>query len=150
MFQRDYLMRMIAELIDAVIRSIKRQYPDAKAAIQGIEGEIGRVTDSDHNLLLSMAPDSMVAYLDLGHFQADSAEYVVRSLYYLSDLYAKQGDHSSANLRALQADKLSARYQLGIDASSASADQLEKFFASPDDPSVEPDPQLSASSSQAD
>jgi hypothetical protein len=60
MFQNDYLMRMILQMVQAMQRSLEQSQNDPEAAADELESVIGDAVDIDSDLFFSFAPESMV------------------------------------------------------------------------------------------
>ncbi|MDR2491940.1 MAG: hypothetical protein LBD25_00515 [Coriobacteriales bacterium] len=128
MFQNDYLMRMILQLVEALRRSMNKEHQTRDEELSDLERSIGDAVDMDPDLFLSLAPESMVSVLQIGEFDPGLAGLVVRSLYYEADLLYQNGNKPAADLRRAQADALARAYGVDADIASASPDALEEYF----------------------
>ncbi len=67
MYEQDYLMSIIAQLLGAIRRSVERaageEDPDGAAAM--MDAAIGEATDLDGTALLSLAPASLAGILQV-------------------------------------------------------------------------------------
>jgi outer membrane protein TolC len=129
MFQNDYIMRMILQLVEAIRRSLQQGYASRDEEIESIEHALGDAMDLDPSLALNLEPASLVSVLDLGNFDDQLGGYVTRSLYYQADLLDAEGKTQRASLRRAQADAIAARYNIEITRESVSPEELEAFFA---------------------
>ena len=129
MFQNDYLMRMILQLVEAIRRSMQHGYASREEEIQAIEAALGECMDLDPSLALNLAPDSLVSVLELGNFDSQLGGYVTRTLYYEADLLEAENKTQSASLRRAQASAIALKYAIDISSDAVSAEELEAFFA---------------------
>ena len=128
MFQNDYLMRMIAQLVAAIQRAMRDTRKEPERSIEAIEAAVGNAVDIDPRLFFSLAPDSMVSMLQLGSFDENLCEYVVRSFYCEAELFEEVGDVNRANLRRAQADAIAEAYGKAICVDDVAPEALEEFF----------------------
>jgi hypothetical protein len=129
MFENDYIMRMILQLTRALRRSLTREHPTPLDEIKDIEGKVAEAVDMDPNLMYRLEPNSLVSVLQLGSIHPALAVYVVRSLYYVSDLHETQGDLSTAELRREQGDAIAAAYGIPVTLADATPEALEEFLS---------------------
>lgn len=116
MLENDYLMRLLLQFVDALRRSWfeAKEKKDPKAAAEMLEDAVGEATDIDGEALLALAPDSLVAVLQVSGTDPRVIEYVARSLA-LSSVYQREaGDEELADLRLAQAQALSDAYDLQL------------------------------------
>jgi hypothetical protein len=129
MFESDYIMRMILQLVRVLRRSLARQFPSREAEIKDIEGSIAEAVDLDPRLMFTLSPESLVSVLELGNFDTQLAGYVVRSIYYESDLLERDGQAAKAQLRRQQADAIAARFGVQVEPADLGPAGLENFLA---------------------
>ena len=67
MFEQDYLMRIIAQLLGAIRRSMERAAgeEDPDGAARALDMALGDATDLDGEALLSLAPESLASVLQV-------------------------------------------------------------------------------------
>jgi len=131
MFQNDYLMRMIMQFVQALQRALQQQKDDPLLAAESVEDMIGEALEIDPQLFLSMTGESMVSYLQLGDLDYTLGGFLVRSLYYESDLLAGMGQARLASLRRSQADAVAKAYQLPVVPADAQPDTLAAWLEDP-------------------
>ncbi|MBQ9069610.1 MAG: hypothetical protein IJ131_11265 [Eggerthellaceae bacterium] len=132
MFEHDYLMRMIMQLIEAIQRSInmsKSGADDPAAQAQLLEDAIGSATDMDGGVLLSLSPDSIANILDLSGTDPRVVEYIGRSLYLESAYLAQAGATDLAMVRAEQALALAEHYGFPLDEELGPEAAMEAFLS---------------------
>ena len=116
MFERDYLMRLLVQFVEAVRRSwfMARKDEDPKGAAELLENAVGEATEIDGATLLALAPESMAAVLQVSGTDPGVVEYVARSLA-LSSVYQRDaGDEALADLRLAQAQALAQAYGIEL------------------------------------
>ncbi|MDR0888671.1 MAG: hypothetical protein LBM21_02095 [Coriobacteriales bacterium] len=129
MFERDYLMRQIMDLVVAIRRSLEHKYKSPEEEIKDIEDSVGDAVNIDSELLLSMDAQSMLQMLEISDIDPKLVGYLVRSLYYVSGLSEDCGMRERAELRKSQADALVSAYGVDIDPDTcATPEELEAFF----------------------
>ena len=131
MFQHDYLMRMIMQLIEAIMRSmqIAKDKEDPQAAADMLEGLVSNATNLDGGVLLSLTPESISSILDASSTDPRVAEFLGRTLY-LESLYLVQcGKTELAELRLAQAHALAEAYGFSLDEELGAEDAMEAFLA---------------------
>ena len=82
MLEQDYLMRIFLQFAEILRRSWfkARDEHDPKAAADMLENAVGDAVDIDGATLLSLAPESMAAILQVSGTDPRVTEYVARSL----------------------------------------------------------------------
>ena len=82
MFEQDYLMRIIAQLLGAIRRSMERAAgeEDPDGAARALDMALGDATDLDGEALLSLAPESLASVLQVSGVDPHLTEYIARSL----------------------------------------------------------------------
>ena len=137
MFENDYLMRMIMQLIEAIQRSINmaKNNEDPAASAQMLEDAIGAATELDGGVLLALSPDSIAEILGVSGTDPQVAEYVGRTLYLESSYLAQAGARDLALLRAEQALALADAYNFSLDEDLGPEAAMEAFLASEEDSS---------------
>lgn len=133
MFEQDYLMRMIMQLIEGIQRSMEKgdgDEEDPAAAADMLEGAIGAAVDMDGGVLLSLSPDSIAGILHATGTDEGVSEYVGRSLYLESSYLADAGNSELANLRLEQARALARAYGFSLDEQEGSRAAMHDFLES--------------------
>lgn len=117
MFERDYLMKLISDLIQAMAKSIIQadEEENPYAAARSLELAIGNAVDMDASLFLSLEPASMSSMMAISSMDANGAEYIARSLSLASVYNRKAGDEHLAALRMGQAKAVAEAYGLSLD-----------------------------------
>lgn len=112
MFEQDYLMRMILQLVEGIRRSMElsRNKHDPESAAELLEAAIGQATDLDGSVLLSLAPESIANILQVSGTDPAVVEFVGRSLLLESEYLQEAGNFEIAQLRASQAQALAQAY----------------------------------------
>lgn len=131
MFERDYLMRLIAELGAAIRRSMERtteldHTPGDSAKL--LEAAIGTAIDFDGATLLALAPESIAQIIQVSGTDSRVTEYVARSLMLCSRYYEEDGDTALAELRAKQARAIAAAYGHDLPEDAATDEAIEAFL----------------------
>ena len=82
MFEQDYLMRIIAQLMGAIRRSMERAGGDEnpEGAAQLLDLAVGDATDLDGEALLSLAPESLAGILSVSGVDPILTEHIARTL----------------------------------------------------------------------
>lgn len=112
MFERDYLLRIIAELGAAIRRSLQQGEVerDPADAAKTLEAAVGAATELDGATLLSLAPESIASIIQVSGTDPIVTEYVARSLHLAARYHAQAGDEALAALRAAQAQAIADAY----------------------------------------
>lgn len=135
MFERDYLMKLLADFVQAIMRSLQQgdQQRDPRAAAETLEGAVGVAVNMDAATFLCLAPESIATILQVTGTDPRVTEYVARSLALASHYSAQAGDRELAEIRAAQASAIADAY--GIDLGSAesgddASEAMERFLES--------------------
>ncbi|MEF9925429.1 MAG: hypothetical protein RR666_00150 [Raoultibacter sp.] len=130
MFEQDYLMRMFAQFMAAIRKSIKkaRDEKDPEAAAELLEVAIGNATEIDGGVLLSLAPESIAGVLQVSGTDPRVAEYLVRSLLLEADYLREANQPEKATLRGAQAQALAAAYGFVADEALITPEELDALF----------------------
>ncbi|ACU94961.1 hypothetical protein Ccur_12830 [Cryptobacterium curtum DSM 15641] len=131
MFERDYLMRLIMQLVEAIQRSFQLadEDKDPAAAADLLEGAIGTAVDMDSGVFLSLAPDSLADVLRVSSDGAQMAEYVGRSLRLEANYLVAAGNVERAALRLDQAQALADSFGFSLDEETGPQAAMEAFLA---------------------
>lgn len=129
MFERDYLVRMLAQLIEGIIRTmeLKRGDNDPKAAADSLESVIGQATDIDGSILLGLSPDSISDILQVSGTDPGVVEFIARSLLLAADYLEEAQDLSLADLRRSQGLALIRDYGLSVDMQVSAEDAMDAY-----------------------
>jgi len=135
MFENDYLMRLIMQFIEGIMKSMNlyQEQNDPAAAADLLEGNIGNATELDGGVLLSLAPESIASVLDVSGTDPAVCEYVGRSLFLESFYLTEAGNDEKAALRLQQAQALAAHYGFDLDEEAGPESAMEAFLASLED-----------------
>lgn len=131
MFEQDYLMRMILQLVEAIRRSLEAANGtehDPAAAADMLEAAIGTATDIDGSVLLSLAPESISDILQVSGTDPGVAEYVGRSLYLESNYLREAGNDDLAAIRISQAQALARSYGFSLHEEMGAEAAMDAFL----------------------
>ena len=104
MLQRDYLLEIISQFVEAVMRAMRLAVENSDpSACQEIEQQVGELLDLEPETALQLAPDSLVTMMVLSGMGSSVAHYVSYSLERLSTIYESMGETDKSGLRHLQA-----------------------------------------------
>ena len=118
MFQHDYLMRMIMQLIEAINRSMvlaKGGQQNPAAAADMLEAAVSGATELDGGVLLSLSPESIADILSVSGTDPRVVEYVARTLYLESEYLYQAGNEQLSDVRYEQALALAQVYGFSLD-----------------------------------
>lgn len=132
MFEQDYLMRMILQLIEAINRSMERARGERGTGVAAelLDEAIGAATEIDGEVLLNLAPASIADILSVSGTDPAVIEYVAHSLSLSSQYWREAGDARKADLRAAQADALARSYGFEIQGDVAPDAAMRAFLES--------------------
>ncbi|MDR1422229.1 MAG: hypothetical protein LBI64_05125 [Coriobacteriales bacterium] len=134
MFQNDYLMRMILQMVQVMQRAMTQMKEDPEQTAAELERVIGEAVDIEGDLFFSLAPESMVSMLQIGNFDEQLGGYVIRSIYYEAELLEKAGHTQRADLRRAQADAVAKAYGYDITPADLQPEALSAYFSDEEDP----------------
>lgn len=135
MFEQDYLMKMILQLVRALERSLTvRRDGEADPAREAekLEDMVGMLLDADAHDLLTLAPESFATIAGITCVDQNSLEVVARTLA-LSALYLREaGFEDVSDIRMNQACAVGARVgipaeELSDETQAALAAYLQRF-----------------------
>lgn len=106
MLQRDYLVQLIQQFIQAIINSRIAAKHDPLSAAESLETAIGAATDIDGATLLSLGPESIAAVMQLSGVDPRVAGYIAHSLKLEADYLRQAGTFDLAELRMGQAQSV--------------------------------------------
>lgn len=125
MFEQDYLVRMLMQLVRGIMRNLELiKDDDPKAAAELLEASIGEATELDGSVLLSLSPDSIADILQVSGTDPGVIEFVSRSLLLAASYLQEAGEAQAAQLRYDQGMALAQAY--GIDV-TADQDAFQAF-----------------------
>lgn len=124
MFEQDYLMRLLTQFFAAVSRSVREQRDerDPKRAAEALETAVGEATDIDAAVLLSLAPESIAAVMQVSGVDPQVTGYVARGLLLEARYLREAGEGALADVRSGQAHAIAQAY--GFELSDGSVDEL--------------------------
>lgn len=129
MFERDYLLGQVFRLIEAIRRHRERQQGqcDSRETAEMLQQAIGEATDIDGAVLLSLAPESMVAVLQVSGTDEHVIPYVAHSLKLVAECL--ESEPELAALRMAQAQALADAYSVDLSLDPlAENDAIEEDF----------------------
>ena len=89
---------------------------------------VGEATDLDGEALLSLAPESMAAILQVSGVDPHLTEHIARSLLLSARYYGETGNGEMAALRSNQAQALAAAFGHELLAEAVTDQELEAFL----------------------
>lgn len=112
MFERDYIMKLLADLLQAIVKSMLQAEKEENPylAAQTLEAAIGNAVDMDASVFMSLSPDSMASIMAISHTDPRSTEYIARSLALAAEYNRKAGFGEIADLRQGQAEAVAAAF----------------------------------------
>lgn len=112
MFERDYIMKLLADLIQAIVKSMLQAEKEENPylAAQTLEAAIGNAVDMDASVFMALSPESMASIMSISHTDPRSTEYIARSLALAADYNRKAGFDEIADLRQGQAEAVAAAF----------------------------------------
>lgn len=129
MFERDYLMKLIADFVMAVRKAIVQKDgesdPAGSAAL--LDVAIGNAVDIDGAVFLSLSPESIAMILEVSGTDPLVTEYLARSLKLAGQYHREAGEEDVAALRIAQAQAIAEAYGHEIDFTEGAGE--EAFFA---------------------
>ncbi len=130
MLHQDYLVRMFLQLASAIRESILKikNGGDAQAAAELLDASLINATEIDGSLLLSLAPESMAAMLQLSESDPRLMGYMARTLLLSSHYWQEAGQSQQAHLRAGQAQAVAQAFGFELDDAAVEPEELERFF----------------------
>ena len=115
MLQRDYLMQMIQQFIQAIINSRTTVQRNPQEAADSLENAIGQATDIDGATLLSLGPESIASVMQLSGVDPRVAGYIAYSLQLEADYLHQAGNVALADLRQQQAQAVAETFMCDMD-----------------------------------
>ena len=108
MLQRDYLIEVIVEFVDAVTQALRMAHaaddvPSALEAAGELEQDVAGLLDLDPTIAMNLTPDSLVTMIMLSGIGDALSEYVAFALDHVADVYDSVGSDKLAILRHEQA-----------------------------------------------
>lgn len=116
MFERDYLVRMLVNLANAIRKSLNkaRGEGDLSASIEILQDSITNSIDIDGSVLMSLNPDSFVSVIKVSNTDPRAVVYIVYSMLLQSYYLKKLNQTELSLLRQQQAEKLACEYNVDI------------------------------------
>ena len=130
MFERDYLVRMLAQLFEGIVRSLELVHGknNPKAAADALEQTIGQATDIDGSILLGLSPESIADILQVSGTDPGVIEFVSRSLLLAADYLDQAGDTALATLRREQGRALIRSYGLLVNTDAPAEEEMKAYM----------------------
>ena len=134
MIQQDYLLRLIAQFIQAMLHArrvagrvaedeeaadavagegVDEPNPDPVGAAEMLEIAFGEAVDMDPQMLLVLAPESLASILRVSGTDAQLVPYLVECLELEAEFLDQAGMAEVSEVRAAQAATLARAYNLG-------------------------------------
>ena len=132
MFEQDYLMRIIAQLLGAIRRSMERAAgeEDPDGAARALDMALGDATDGE--ALLSLAPESLASVLQVSGVDPHLTEYIARSLMLSGRYHGEAGRADMAELRRAQGRAVAAAFGHELGSDPVSDEALEALMTASD------------------
>ena len=126
MFEQDYLMRIIAQLLGAIRRSMERAAgeEDPDGAASALDMALGDATDLDGEALASV--------LQVSGVDPHLTEYIARSLMLSGRYHGEAGRPDVAELRQAQGRAVAAAFGHELGADPVSDEALEALLTASD------------------
>ena len=126
MFEQDYLMRLLLQFFQGLMKSYERliDNEDPQGAADLLEVAIGEATDMDGAALLSLAPESIATVMRVSGIDPNVTQFVARSMLLESVYLADAGDVALSELRASQACAIAAAYGFDLPSDPADFDSI--------------------------
>lgn len=105
MIERDYLMRLLLNLAQGIVRSmqVEKTANSHTDSAEMLEAAIGDAVDFDGETFLALAPDSIAQILQISGTDDRASLYIANSLFLASHYRAKAGQDELARIRREQA-----------------------------------------------
>lgn len=105
MIERDYLMRLLLNLAQGIVRSMQseRGVGSPSDSAEMLESAIGEAVDFDSETFLSLAPVSIAQIMQVSGTDVRASRYIANALYLASVYRAQAGQPELAALRRAQA-----------------------------------------------
>ena len=129
MFEQDYLMRIIAQLLGAIRRSMERAAgeEDPDGAARALDMALGDATDLDGEALLSLVPESLASVLQVSGVDPHLTEYIARSLMLSGRYHGEAGRADMAELRRAQGRAVAAAFGHELGSDPVSDEEVRKM-----------------------
>lgn len=114
MLQRDYLMQMIQQFIQAIINSRATAQRNPQEAADSLENAIGQATDIDGATLLSLGPESIASVMQLSGVDPRVAGYIAYSLQLEADYLRQAHNTMLADVRQQQAQAIAEVFMCNV------------------------------------
>ena len=114
MLQRDYLVQMIQQFIQAIMRSRTTSQQDPQQAAGSLENAIGSATDIDGATLLSLGPESIASVMQLSGVDPRVAGYIAYSLQLEAEYLHQAGNDVLATIRQQQAEAVAETFMCDL------------------------------------
>lgn len=116
MLEQDYLVKQFLMFFQALTRSWSQMEDekDPLGAAETLEAAITAATEMDGTALLTLAPESIAAIMQVTGVDPQVVEYLSRSMLLESVYLAQAGDADLAAIREAQAHAIAASYGFGL------------------------------------
>ena len=116
MFEQDYLVRLLLQFFQGLLKSYERrnEKDDPQGAADLIEAAVGEATEMDGSILLSLAPESIASVMQVSGIDPNVTQFVARSLLLESVYLDEAGNKGLAAVRAAQARAIADEYGFGL------------------------------------
>ena len=112
MFEQDYLMRLLLQFFNGLMKSYERRtkLEDPQGAADMIEAAVGEAVEMDGATLLALAPESIATVMQVSGIDPNVTQFVARSLLLESVYLDEAGNSGLSSVRAAQARAIAAQY----------------------------------------
>lgn len=112
MIERDYLMRLLLNLAQGIVRSMQTETsarPSTDSA-EMLEAAVGDAVDFDAETFLALAPGSIAQIMQISGTDARVSQYIANSLYLASVYRERAGQSELARIRREQARAIAEQF----------------------------------------
>ena len=116
MFEQDYLVRLLLQFFQGIMKSIERRNEDhdPQDAADLLEASIGEAVDMDGATLLSLSPESIATIMQVSGIDPNVTQFVARSML-LESVYLDEANNLELSaLREQQARAIAAQYGFSL------------------------------------
>lgn len=116
MFEQDYLMRMLLQLLEAMTRANQRasRNKDPRGAADLLEGAIGDALEMDSGVLLSLSPSSIASIMKVSGTDPHVMSYVAHTMLLQAEFLKQCHEDKIARLREDQAKAIAQAYDIDL------------------------------------
>ena len=126
MFEQDYLVRLLLQFFQGLVKSLERysEKEDPQGAADLLEAAVGDATDMDGAALLSLAPESIATVMRVSGIDPNVTQFIARSLLLESVYLVDAGNDGLAATRVGQARAIAAEYGFDLPTNPADFDSI--------------------------